>query len=50
MASPFMATRSLWSPHAYPPNPSNSGAHHEETNAIGKDITRKVMDALHDPP
>ena len=30
----------------YPWNPFKPGAHYEETNSIGKDITPKVMDAL----
>ncbi len=32
----------------YPWNPFKPGKHYEETNSIGKDITRKVMDALRD--
>jgi hypothetical protein len=31
----------------YPWNPFKPGTHYEETNSIGKDITPKVMDALH---
>lgn len=32
----------------YPWNPFKPGKHYEETNSIGKDITPKVMDTLHD--
>jgi hypothetical protein len=32
----------------YPWNPFKPGAHYEETNSIGKEITASVMDALHD--
>lgn len=32
----------------YPWNPFQPGKHYEETNSIGKDITPKVMGALHD--
>jgi hypothetical protein len=32
----------------YPLNPFKPGTHYEETNSIGKDITPKVMDALHE--
>lgn len=32
----------------YPWNPFKPGKHYEETNSIGRDITPKIMDALHE--